>query len=90
MERVSLIKDWTWASTDTSHGTKMASPPASRIASTVALPPVASMSDTTTFKPRAAKATAAARPMPLPAPVTKATVPENSMLMASPSSLPSM
>ena len=39
--------------------------------------PAVSMSAKTTFAPSAAKATAVARPMPLPAPVTNATFPAN-------------
>ncbi len=59
----------------TSVRTNIAVPPASWIMPTVSLPPASSMSATTTDAPSAANASAVARPIPEPAPVTTATFP---------------
>src|SRR5438034_11480319 len=56
---------------------KRASPPADSIRSTLSRAPGALMSHTTTRAPRRAKASAEARPIPDPAPVTRATLPSN-------------
>src|SRR5438552_15866590 len=50
---------------------------------TVASPPAASRSTTTTLAPFLPKASAVARPMPLPAPVISATLPVKSRSIAS-------
>src|SRR5215217_7684349 len=59
----------------TSHATATAWPPACSIRRAVSSTPSAAMSATTTPAPSRANARAAARPMPLVAPVTKATFP---------------
>src|SRR5262245_10620200 len=53
----------------------MASPPAALIIRAVSSPPATTMSDTATFAPSLARATAVARPMPDPPPVTNAIFP---------------
>src|SRR2546425_940263 len=84
-ETVALIKkaggEATFVKTDvtsdslvTSVFTKVASPPAFLISATVSLPSFSRRPDTTTFAPSRAKAIAVARPMPLVAPVTRATL----------------
>lgn len=61
--------------TDVDVDAAAATPPRWRIASTVVVAPVASMSSTATRAPSAASRRAIARPIPLPAPVTRAVLP---------------
>ena len=64
----------TSAAFETSVATQVASPPAFLMASTVALPERAVRLATTTFAPAAPNASAVARPIPDPPPVTTATL----------------
>ena len=64
--------------------TAIASPPPSRISAATASPASPSMSATTTRMPSAAQACASARPAPLPAPVTTATLPVKSCIAPPP------
>src|SRR5262245_45516605 len=57
--------------------TNVASPPAPRTARTASDPARSSTSVITTFAPSPAKSCAAARPIPLPAPVISATLPSS-------------
>ena len=61
--------------------TAIASPPFWRMIPAVASAAVPSRSTTTTRAPRCAKATEAARPIPLPPPVIRATFPVKSILL---------
>src|SRR4051794_17793981 len=67
------------SSFETSVFTNVASPPAFRTASTVALPASSTKSATTTLAPSRANSSAATRPMPLPPPVTMVTLPSSRM-----------
>ena len=67
----------TWARSLTSQVIEMACPPASFISETVSAAPSAPRSATATRAPSFAKRTAAARPMPRAAPVTRATFPSS-------------
>src|SRR3546814_611479 len=72
---------WTSASRVTSQRTAIAWPPAARMLSAPSRMPASSMSASTTLRPCSANACAVARPIPAAAPVTRATCPENVMLM---------
>src|SRR5207253_3067281 len=68
----------------TSALTYLARPPAFVIAATVSLPPLSSISTTTTDAPSAANRSADSRPMPLPPPVMSATLSLSRMLYLAP------
>src|SRR5215471_5951667 len=70
------IKALTFAASVTSARTKIASPAFSLMRATVSLPPSSFKSETTTLAPSSANLSAAARPIPAPAPVTRATFPD--------------
>src|SRR5262249_45945653 len=72
----------TSAAFETSVLTKRASPPASLIIRTVSSPPSTRTSATTVFAPSRANASALALPIPEAAPVTKATLPSNCLVMS--------
>ncbi|SHU02787.1 Uncharacterised protein [Mycobacteroides abscessus subsp. abscessus] len=59
----------------------MALPPFALISPTVSLPVVSLMSETITIDPLRAKRCAVARPIPLPAPVTTATLIQGSLVI---------
>lgn len=65
---------WTSLFPETSHNWKTALPPACSTRRTVSDPSVGDMSATTTIVPARPNATATARPIPDPAPVTRATL----------------
>src|SRR5262245_41821216 len=67
----------TSASTAASPATTWASPPALSTSAAVWLAAASSMSQTTIRAPSSAKRTDASRPMPMPAPVISATLPES-------------
>jgi hypothetical protein len=68
----------------TSHVTASDRPPACSITRAVSRVPWVAMSPTTTLAPSCANARAVARPMPLVAPVTNATLPSKRPVTASP------
>src|SRR5262249_25902338 len=72
----------TSAAFDTSVLTKRASPPACLIIRTVSSPPSTRMSATTVFAPSRANASPLALPIPEAAPVTKATLPSNWLVIS--------
>src|SRR6266498_1803381 len=72
----------TSAAFETSVLTRRASPPASLIIRTVSSPPSTRTSATTVFAPSRANASALALPIPEAAPVTKATLPSNCLVIS--------
>src|SRR6185312_10546250 len=66
----------------------MACPPAASTAWAVSSPAAALISATQTLAPSRAKSSAAARPIPVPAPVMKATLPSNRAISAPDVSMP--
>src|ERR1700689_242825 len=74
--------------TETSVRRNEATPPSATIRAAAASPPSTSMSASSPRVPREANAPAAARPIPLAAPVTMATLPSNSGMPRRPRSAP--
>ena len=84
---VASIAASTWLASDTSVWTNRPRPPICSIRATVSRPPSSEMSATVTAAPSLANSRAVARPMPEPAPVISATLPDSFTVLRLPQSV---